>query len=294
MRKSISEPNGSGAFLQTMSQKTLLFQLNESNNIEKVMSILLLMSTKDSELLKIANASELSRILVSIVSKYVDGYYGYDTKETPLISHAIFHHVLLGLFCKLGDIQRVELTRCLNSERFLVKLGLIIEDGASHIVENYFNLTVHSENDYSKFYEASAKVLELAFELGSNKKAREALEVMSDLLKRIGENCGSQKVSEIEFLPTKFKIFVKNLKDFHRKSEIQYEVMKNKDIKETKSVTNVFSKNLVEHDRLKEKSQVGRVSDLYSDRSFGNYSTAQPREAPVLRGGAYRSTVSLH
>lgn len=300
MKKSIGDTsNANGVFLQKVSHKTLLFQLNESNNIEKVVSILLMMSNRDSELLKLANSSDLSRILVSIIDKYIDGFYGYDTTSTPLISYSLFHQVLLGLFCKLGEIQRVELTRALNSDRFLVKLGLIIEDGSSHIIENYFNLSVHSEADYAKFYESSIRVLELAFELGNTTRTREVLEVMSDLLKRIKESCGSQKVKDIDFLPTEFKLFVKDLKEFLRKSEIQHEVSKKKETREgrnTAAPNNAFSNSLFEHDRLNDKSVFGRLDELQSDRSLGNYLFVPQNNKKVhgAREAPFKSTVSLN
>lgn len=204
--------------------KTSLFQLNETNDIQRVSFLLQYIIEELIDKGELLARYRFFDVVVNLINKYSNGDYGFD--NTMDVKYCIFQNRLFKVLVALFKHDERNLMNF--SVESINKISQIAEECCLYIVQNIASFDKSHEFEYNRFYELSLKVFEIL--LGNCK--RENLLELSTSLKNIEERIRmyfSQAEEEIdtyemEVFSVELKKYYESVKKLMLKSEALGEV----------------------------------------------------------------------
>ena len=122
--------------------RSIVFQLRETNDIERICFILDNITTKNLHLLDQLNHNlNLPKVFAGIVAKYCKGDLGIDQSEVT--SYCLFHNRILRyvnrFICNESE-KNVNIKANLLKTDMILSLGQILEEGTLNIMQNVVNI----------------------------------------------------------------------------------------------------------------------------------------------------------
>jgi len=197
-------------FEKPFSVKTCLFQLNESNDINRI--VFLLDNIINSHFAKILQSYSynLFSIISKIIQRYSNGDFGFDNNENT--KYCILQNRLLK--CLLALIEsKPELVNEIDVETINL-LSQIMEECCLYIIQNLSNSDRKHEYEYKLFFQQSIKLFELLISNHQINNIQEVINSIKSIIERIKMYFSSYP-SEEDLDLEEMAIFYNDLKSYY-------------------------------------------------------------------------------
>jgi hypothetical protein len=208
--------------------KTCLFQLNESNDMNRIVFLLetVLGSQFSKELL--ANVVNLFGILKKMIKRYSNGDFRFDNNENT--KYCVFQNKLMKCFLMVLELKQ-ELIFDIEPE-IIGLFSQVMEECCLYIIENLSNYDKKNDYEYKLFFGQSLKIFELLIANHQGKNLEELVSSIKSIIERI-KMYFTSNTDEQDFDIEDLGIFSQDLKLYYQ------------DIKEllirTKSIADIVS-----------------------------------------------------
>jgi len=220
--KPFGESNGvdERRFERPGSLKTCLFQLSESNDIDRIVFLLEdILSTHLSKLDYLVN-SNFPKILTKIIFRYANGDFGFENNDNT--KYCIFQNRLMKSLLTLVN-HNPNMIFEINPET-LNALAQIIEECCMYIIENISNSDKKYEHEYQTTFTESLELFEQLLTNHSMENISEVISAVKNVIQRINmyfsqqaeEDCDTE---ELGVFNDDLKAYYKDLKKLLVKTE---------------------------------------------------------------------------
>lgn len=218
-------------FEKPLSIKTSLFQLNESNDINRIVFLLdNLISSHLSKILQ-SHFNNFFNILTKILSKYSNGDFGFDNNENS--KYCILQNRLFK--CILACLEHnVDLPSQIDPEIINI-ISQIMEECCLYIIQNLTNYDRKHEFEYKMFFDQSFKLFEILLSNNKLSNIDEVTNCMKSILDRI-KMYFSTHSSDGELDTDELGIFCNDLKSYYE--DLKHLLLKGKTLADFASNSN--------------------------------------------------------
>lgn len=138
--------------------RSVIFQLKETSDIERITFILDNLTGKNLVYLEDMQSLEIYRAIERIVQKYCNGELGIDV--SPITQYCVFHNRLFKYFLKSlqGGSQKAK--QYLLQDKLLEQATQILEEGSLNTIQNTINLDQLEIDEQYSFLKQCISVLE--------------------------------------------------------------------------------------------------------------------------------------
>jgi len=217
---------GERKFEKPSSLKTCLFQLSESNDIDRI--VFLLDDILNSHLGKLdyLTTSNFPKILTKLILKYANGDFGFENSDNT--KYCIFQNRLIKSFLTI-NYHNNDLIFDIGSE-VINGLAQIIEECCMYIVENISNYDKKHEYEYKTTFVQSIELFELLLTNHSKENIAEVTTLIKNIIQRINMYFSQQTEEDCD--TEELGVFYDDLKAY-------YQDMK-KLLMKTETLTNIY------------------------------------------------------
>jgi hypothetical protein len=197
-------------FEKPLSVKTCLFQLNESNDINRIVFLLdNIINSYFSKILQ-SYSYNLFSIISKIIHRYSNGDFGFDNNDNT--KYCVLQNRLLK--CLLALIEsKPELVHEIDAETINL-LSQILEECCLYIIQNVSNYDRKHEYEYKTFFVYSLKLFELLISNHELNNIQEVIHSIKSIIERIKMYFSSYP-SEEDLDLEEIAIFYQDLKSYY-------------------------------------------------------------------------------
>lgn len=223
-------------FEKPSSLKTCLFQLSESNDIDRVVFLLDDILNSHMGKLDYLTTSNFPKILMKVILRYANGDFGFENSDN--VKYCIFQNRMIKSLLAI-IYHNQDLIFDISSE-VLSALAQIIEECCMYIVENISNYDKKHEYEYKTAFVQSLELFELLLTNHSKENIAEVTTAIRNIIQRINMYFSQQ--SEEDCDTDELGVFYDDLKAY-------YQDMK-KLLMKTETLTNIYDSSVKTKSRM--------------------------------------------
>lgn len=214
-------------FEKPSSLKTCLFQLSESNDIDRIVFLLDDILNTHLGKLDYLTTSNFPRILTKLILKYANGDFGFENSDNT--KYCIFQNRMIKSLLTI-IYHNSDLIFDIISSEVINGLAQIIEECCMYIVENISNYDKKHEYEYKTTFVQSIELFELLLTNHSKENIAEVTTAIRNIIQRINMYFAQQNEEECD--TDELGVFYDDLKAY-------YQDMK-KLLMKTETLTNIY------------------------------------------------------
>ena len=208
-------------FERPASMKTCLFQLNETNDLNRITFLLDSITNQYLDRVEQLCKSGFLKSLTNIIDKYCNGDFGFDNIEST--KYCIFQNRLFQSLLALFEFNNLTLSKEFFKDS-LNQIAQIIEEGLIYIVQNVTDLDRTYEYEYKKFFETSLNLFKVFITNHSKSNMVELTSALNSIEERIriyftSHTKDDLDQEELDIFYEDLRTFYENLKKLRIKTE---------------------------------------------------------------------------